>query len=280
MYMGRDGKIQLTDKDPKTLIRANYCIGDLLGSGGFGKVYSGVCKKDKLPVAIKLVQKNGIREWGTLGGHRVPMEICAMKKVTHVEGVVKMYEWFESRDAFVIVMERPEKVKDLFDYISERGALEEHEARAFFAQVLSAVSQLHACGVVHRDIKDENILVDLQTRELKLIDFGAAGELTEGQYTNFEGTRVNSPPEWIQELRYGARELTTWSLGTLLYNMVCGDIPFVTDEHIIRAEVIFPTRGASISEDLKDLIEWCLTKEPEERPRLEGILGHPWMHLV
>ena len=88
------------------------------------------------------------------------------------------------------------KCLDLFDYISERDYLQEIEAREFFRKIVNIVSDIESSGVVHRDIKDENIIVDLETKELKIIDFGASGLLREGNYHSFEGTIVYAPPEW------------------------------------------------------------------------------------
>ncbi len=110
-----------------------------------------------------------------------------MSTVSGLSGVVRLIDCFERHDSYIIVMERPEPCKDLFDYITEKGMLEEQLARNFFRQVVETIIACHRRGIIHRDIKDENLLVDLKTLDLKLIDFGSGSYLRDGFYTDFDG---------------------------------------------------------------------------------------------
>lgn len=115
------------------------------------------------------------------------MEIDLMYRVSECPGCIKILDYIERHDRYMIVMERPEKVIDLWDFINNRGPLNEQLAKVFLKKIIMTVLEMKANGVIHRDIKDENILVDLNTLELKLIDFGAGTHYTNEYLTDFQG---------------------------------------------------------------------------------------------
>jgi len=250
-----------------------YKLGGELGKGGFGVVYAAVRRADKLQVAVKEVYKAKIIKKTSDG--KIPLEVALMQQVADVPGVIKILDWFESTESFFIVMEKFVG-QDLFDYISERGPLKESAARDLFAQVLETVLLCHNRGVLHRDIKDENILIDPRSKQIRLIDFGSGTYLIDGLYNDFEGTRVYAPPEWLLTRRYSASSLTVWSLGILLHDLVVGDIPFEEDEQILQGLPDWSNTTA-LSPALKDLIQACLDTDPRSRLSLEQLAAHPWL---
>jgi len=258
---------------------AQYRLGKELGQGGFGRVFSATRLCDRTKVAVKQVIRSKVRSYGVVHGDLVPMEIVYLRKLNHVEGAIHMVEWFEYEDCFLIVMEKPANCVDLFDYITRRQRLDENEARKMFRNIVETLQEIDEAGVVHRDIKDENILVSTNPvtgeQEVKIIDFGSGALVQDNPYTDFEGTRQYAPPEWIRHSSYSGMPATVWSLGVLLYDMVVGDIPFESDSQILENELNF--RDVFINQDCKDLIQLCLQYNPSNRPNLRQILEHSWL---
>jgi len=269
----------------------NYTTGCLLGKGGNGEVYSGYRNIDHFPVAIKVATKKRLVH-GTINHKnvRVPMEVALLHKARHIKGVAKLIEYTELSDCFVIIMERKvnnikDHCKDVFDFITDQHrdtghGVNEDLAKKIFEQVVETIRDLDKADILHGDIKDENILIDVKTNEVKLIDFGAGNKkFDEKLYKTYHGTRVYAPPEWIDSRIYTASSLNVWSLGVLLYNLLTGDVPFKNDNAILEAQVQFPP-NAPISDSVQDLIRSCLTPSMKNRINLQDILNHQWFNLT
>jgi len=138
------------------------------------------------------------------------------------------------------------------------------------------VSSCHQVGVLHGDIKDENVIIEPSTGALTIVDFGSSLLLHKGDYSEFYGTREYSPPEWVRDRRFRAEGLTVWSLGILLYNMLCGDIPFVSDLEILEQELSWP-EDLEVSQEARCLVSACLRRRELERLSLQQVRDHPWL---
>ena len=264
-----------TTREKKSELRhfsKEYKLGGVLGKGGFGTVHAAVRLSDGLKVAVKEVVKENIT---ALGKNNVPMEVLLLQQVSDVPGVIRLLDYFETRDSFYIVMEMFNGC-DLYDYISERGPFQEKVAKELFGQVVDTLITCQERGVLHGDIKDENILIDLNTSRVKLIDFGSGAWIQPGAFTEYQGTRVYAPPEWIKHRRFNAEGLTVWSLGILLYDMICGDIPYETDDQILSRSLVWYDQ-LGLSQEVKSLVVGCLNHDMAGRMTLLEIREHPWM---
>jgi len=124
-------------------------------------------------------------------------------------------------------MEKPEDFIDVYEFTQLYGSLKENPARVIFDQVVKICIRLQNFGIFHRDIKDENILLNVNTLEAKLIDFGCAIEAsTDDTFLSFSGTPEFAAPEVRQKRGYQADSSTSWTLGVLLYVLLFGDTPF------------------------------------------------------
>uniref|UniRef100_A0A1I8B102 non-specific serine/threonine protein kinase n=1 Tax=Meloidogyne hapla TaxID=6305 RepID=A0A1I8B102_MELHA len=255
-----------------------YKIKGELGQGGFGIVYKGVRLSDMLPVAVKFIERRHVREWGRLGEQRVPMEICMLTRCNQLPGVITLLDWFSLPEGYLIVMERPSPCIDLFDFIQQQKYLDESLAKHLFSQIVKTIIDCSKLLVLHRDIKDENILLELNTGRIKLIDFGAATLLKKSRYQDFQSTRLYCPPEWFLHSLYLGQEATVWSLGVLLYNMLNGRLPFLNERDICTSHLLGPLPFyVPVSREARELLTQCLNFDPFLRPSLEQLLTHPWL---
>lgn len=258
-------------------IKKTYTIGEQIGYGGCGRVYHGHCKEGKA-VVIKVIPRKRIWRWFTSEDvqQTVPMEYAMMKRVRHIEGVIKCHDYYADEGDCTIVMEYLGHSQDLFDCIgrTSSGYLSEGVACNIFQQLVATVGRIHEHGIIHRDLKVENILVDPTTQWVHLIDFGAAA-LDQGMpFTCFEGTQAYAPPEWIEQHCYEGPPMEVWTLGIVLYAMVSGDVPFANHRQTLEGK---PNFKGYLSSPVKDLIRKCLAYAPQDRPSIQDIKQHPWM---
>jgi PAS domain-containing serine/threonine kinase len=166
---------------------------------------------------------------------------------------------------------------DLFECIEQNESFEEDKARLIFKQILSALLHLHDIGLVHRDIKDENILID-QNFHVKLIDFGSAAFFDPTGKKNFNvflGTKQYASPEILMRQEYRGPEADVWALGCCLYIILTATIPFACLEDAMLRPFIKPNRY--LHPLCLDLLQRMLEKNPSKRATLKDIHRHPWV---
>jgi len=117
-----------------------------------------------------------------------------LTRCNQLSGVITLLDWFSLPEGYLLVMERPTPCIDLFDFIQQQKYLDESLAKYLFSQIVKTILDCSKLLVLHRDIKDENILLELNTGRIKLIDFGAATLLKKSRYQDFQSTRLYCPP--------------------------------------------------------------------------------------
>ncbi|KAL2090540.1 hypothetical protein ACEWY4_012803 [Coilia grayii] len=256
-------------------LKHRYEFLETLGKGTYGKVKKAIERSGRL-VAIKSIRKDKIKDEQDLVHIRREIEIMSSLSHPHI---ITIYEVFENKDKIVIVMEYASR-GDLYDYLSQRQTVPEAEARHLFRQIVSAVHYCHRNGIVHRDLKLENILLDGDCN-IKIADFGLSNLYHGDEYLQtFCGSPLYASPEIVNGRPYRGPEVDSWSLGVLLYTLVHGAMPFDghNHRHLVQQISTGEYRKPSKPSDACGLIRWMLMVNPERRATLEEIAGHWWLN--
>ncbi|XP_012891508.1 PREDICTED: sperm motility kinase Z-like [Dipodomys ordii] len=257
-------------KGSDLVVIGQYKILGIIGEGSFGTVHLARHIPTEQLVAVKILEK--------IDNPLLDSEIDIAKSLDH-PCVVRTFEVLETTDKVFLVMEYVHG-RDLLHHLQESRRMREDEARAVFHQLLRAVQHCHENGIAHRDIKLENVLIDLCGR-VKLCDFGLGTRFTPGQKLEVQcGSLPFWAPEQFLEEGYYGDKVDVWSLGVVLYTMLMGQFPFRGRTWSrLQAQV---SKGNFIlrrylSEESKSLLALLLTTDPEHRPSLARVLRHPWL---
>ncbi|GAB6026189.1 NUAK SNF1-like kinase 2 [Chamberlinius hualienensis] len=259
----------------KQKLRNRFDIIRKLGQGTYGKVQLAVNKDTGEEVAIKTIRKSKIETEQDLV--RIQREIQIMSSVQHPH-IIHIYEVFENKEKIVLVMEYASG-GELYDYLSYKKFLEEHEARRVFRQVAAAVYYCHKNMICHRDLKLENILLD-EKGNAKIADFGLSNVFNDKNFLNtFCGSPLYASPEIVQGTPYFGPEVDCWSLGVLLYTLVYGAMPFDGSnfkrlvKQISEGDYYEPKELS----DASSLIRKMLTVSPTKRANIDYICTDEWV---
>ncbi|XP_026128411.1 serine/threonine-protein kinase pim-3-like [Carassius auratus] len=216
--------------------------------------------------------------------------------------VLKLLEWFDRPRRYTMILERPLPCQDLESFCEENGRLEERLAKKVLLQLITALKHCESRGVLHRDVKPENLLISTDSHDIKLLDFGCGDLLKDSAYKHFAGTLQYAPPEWFRHHRYHAGPATVWSVGVTLYNILCSCFPFRGALRVTSKSRLLFARELSTGKrqksgpdpgeacgfvflntvlcvtECRQLIRWCLSAAASDRPSLDDIERHPWLH--
>ncbi|XP_048487957.1 serine/threonine-protein kinase par-1 isoform X3 [Plutella xylostella] len=201
-----------------------------------------------------------------------------MKRLRHPH-VVRLYQVMESASTIYLVTEYAPS-GEIFDHLVSKGRMPEPEAARAFAQMVAAVGYCHANGIVHRDLKAENLLLD-KHMNIKLADFGFSNEFRAGAaLATWCGSPPYAAPELFEGRHYDGPKADIWSLGVVLYVLVCGALPFDGGTlHELRAAVLAGKFRIPyfMSQECEHLIRHMLVVDPERRLSLRAVARHRWL---
>ena len=298
-------------KYPNTSLQF-YKYGRLIGQGAFGKVNLGLNTLTGRIVAVKSFNKNNSELTGE-NMKKIKYETDLMKKLNH-PNITKILEMFEDEKYFLIIMEYING-GNLFSFVKKRRKLSEKTAKFLFRQIILGIKYIHEQNIVHRDIKLENLLIDLNNN-VKICDFGIGRKITSKKQLLHDqcGTLMYMAPEILlstKEKGYEGFPVDIWSSGISLYIMLSGSLPFNykknkkgenddeneeneeeedsisdkskkndEDNFELQYSIVYkePKPIEKISDEARDLLKGLLNKDPKKRLTCEQILNHPWLY--
>ena len=271
----------LNETEKKGKVMCDFIIKQVIGEGTFATVRLAINKQTGEQVAIKIMEKSKIvQEEDKI---RIDREIKVLKNLRH-PNIVHLYSVIQTEEKIYLIMEYV-KGKELFDYIVMKKKLSESESCLFFQQIISGIEYLHKIKYVHRDIKPENLLINEETKELKIVDFGLSNiytNPTKHLLSSACGSPSYAPPEMLNGEKYKASPVDIWSSGIVLYAMICGYLPFEDEDNdalydkICKGKFVIPNH---VSENGRDLLNKILVTDPKKRLSIYQIKHHPWFSL-
>ncbi|XP_073773221.1 uncharacterized protein si:ch1073-526c11.3 isoform X2 [Danio rerio] len=255
-----------------------YEISAKLGKGAFGTVYAGTRLGDNLPVAVKIADfkdKEFIQVDDFL--QPLPSEIALHYLATKgpkAKQIVKLLDWKVEADRYFLVLERPVPCVNLRQFLCKLdGRIEEKILWKIMLHTTIAADICCKRGVLHRDIKAENLLINLRTHQVKLTDFGCGERFTRSCYKEYSGTPQFVPPEFNSTGLYYGEPATVWSLGILQYFLMFKKYP---DYHDLQNLTFTNLEQYGWSKECREFIICCLQTNYNLRPKLETLRIHDW----
>ncbi|KAL5701314.1 non-specific serine/threonine protein kinase [Ranunculus cassubicifolius] len=257
-------------------IRKDYKLSkEILGKGSFGSVRVCIDRKTGARFACKTILKSSMEEDAFVHQER---EILKYLSGSH-PGIVNLKDFYEDSKSFYLVMELCTGGQ------LEEGRVTEHDAANWMKGIMSALKYCHAMGVVHRDLKPQNILFT-ESGTVKLVDFGLATRISRDEKLFVRvGTPQYVAPEILNFKNYSDK-VDVWSAGVILYNLLSGTKPFhgksfeAVTEVIMKTELDFDTAcWNGVTPEARDLVSKMLCKDVSSRLTAGQVLNHPWISI-
>mmetsp|Transcript_18582 Transcript_18582/g.45657 ORF Transcript_18582/g.45657 Transcript_18582/m.45657 type:complete len:365 (+) Transcript_18582:6-1100(+) len=256
-----------------------YVMGKTLGEGAYGKVKlaSHVLTHEK--VAVKTFERAKLTE--PHARKRVAREIRILKALCH-PNIIRLFEVVEHPSRKLLMMQYSSG-GDLCRYVREHRRLSEQESCRLFCQIVEGLRYCHDSGIVHRDVKLDNLLID-EHKNIKIVDFGFSVSFKEGQKLRKAcGSPSYAAPEIVARRPYSPTGVDVWSSGVVLYAMVCGYFPFQGSNNqelckrIVKGKFECPS---FMSSECKDLVRKMMNVDVSKRISIRGIQEHVWCRQV
>jgi serine/threonine protein kinase len=255
-----------------------YLYGRQIGHGAFGKVNLALHIASGRLVAIKTFSKKHLKNNHTK--QKIKNEISILSRLRH-PFINQILDSFETDKHIFMIMKYV--CGDLLGFIRKRGKLSESISKLIFKQVIEGLKYIHRKKIVHRDIKLDNILIDL-TNTVKICDFGVSRKLSNGDVMYEHcGTPAYIAPEIFGNRGYEGYLCDVWSAGVTLYYMLSGMQPFKANSIKDLESIVLQGKFEEIedvSQEANDLIEQMLQVDPKNRITIDNILKHPWLRNV
>ena len=252
-----------------------YLYGRQIGHGAFGKVNIALHVASGRLVAIKSFNKKNLKKKNAK--QKINNEIEMLSRLRH-PFISQILDSFETETHIFIVMEYI--CGDLLGFIRKRGKLSETVSKIIFKQLIEGLKYIHKKKIVHRDIKLDNILIDL-TNTIKICDFGVSRKISKDEIMHEHcGTPAYIAPEIFENNGYTGFQCDIWSAGVTLYYILGGIQPFrassIKDlEKKVIAGDFEPIE--EVSDEANNLIKLMLKTDPKKRISEDKILNHPWL---